>query len=70
MARRAGPGKVDMMNEELVFGDCMRVLVRIAAVIAIAPIAIVRRVMVEAIGIAPSEVVNEVLLQSYLFAGF
>jgi 4-carboxymuconolactone decarboxylase len=59
-----------MMNEELVFGDCMRVLVRIAAVIAIAPIAIVRRVMVEAIGIAPSEAVNEVLLQSYLFAGF
>jgi 4-carboxymuconolactone decarboxylase len=59
-----------MMSEELPFGDCMRALVRIAAAIAGAPIAVVRRVMVEAIGIAPAQAVDEVLLQSYLFAGF
>jgi 4-carboxymuconolactone decarboxylase len=58
------------MESEPVFSDSMRTLVRIAAAVAGAPIAFTRRVLAEAIGVAPVVAVEEVLLQSYLFAGF
>ncbi len=58
------------MDQDTLFSDSMRALVRIAAAVAGAPIAFTRRVMVEAIDIAPMVAVDEVLLQSYLFAGF
>lgn len=59
-----------MMDQDILFSDPMRALVRISAAVAGAPIAFTRRVMVEAIDIAPALAVDEVLLQSYLFAGF
>ncbi|MEO6778970.1 MAG: carboxymuconolactone decarboxylase family protein [Gemmatimonadaceae bacterium] len=58
------------MDPDILFTEPMRALVRIAASIAGAPLAFTRRVMVEAVGVAPPEAVDEVLLQSYLFAGF
>lgn len=58
-----------MSGTEL-FSDAMRGLVRIAASIAGASIAVTRRVMTEAVGVAPAAAVDEVLLQSHLFAGF
>jgi 4-carboxymuconolactone decarboxylase len=59
-----------MMDQSTLFNDSMRSLVRIAAAVAGAPLALTRRVMGDAIGVAPVEAVDEVLLQSYLFAGF
>lgn len=59
-----------MMDQDPLFTDSMRALVRIAAAVAGAPLAFTRRVMVQAIGVAPVAAVDEVLLQSYLFAGF
>jgi 4-carboxymuconolactone decarboxylase len=59
-----------MMDSETLFTDSMRTLVRIAAAVAGAPISITRRVMVAAVGVASVTAVDEVLLQSYLFAGF
>ncbi len=70
MARCATSGIVDMMEMDSLFSDSMRALVRIAGAVAGAPIAFTRRVMVEAIDVAPVVAVEEVLLQSYLFAGF
>jgi len=61
---------VYIMEKAPLFGDSMRALVRIAGAVAGAPIAFTRRVMVEAIDVAPVIAVEEVLLQSYLFAGF
>jgi len=61
---------VYIMEKAPLFGDSMRALVRIAGAVAGAPIAFTRRVMVEAIDIASVIAVEEVLLQSYLFAGF
>lgn len=58
------------MEQESLFDDSMRALVRIAASVAGAPLAFTRRMMVEAVGVAPTAAVEEVLLQSYLFAGF
>ena len=58
------------MGESMLFSDAMRALVRIAATIAGSPIAITRRVMAESVGVATPLQVDEVLLQSYLFAGF
>ncbi|HEY7897363.1 MAG TPA: carboxymuconolactone decarboxylase family protein [Gemmatimonadaceae bacterium] len=58
------------MEKDTLFTDSTRALVRIAAAVAGAPIAFTRRVMVEAIDAAPAIAVEEVLLQSYLFAGF
>lgn len=45
-------------------------LVRIAAAVAGTPIDVVRRVLTEAVGHVDGAEVDEVLLQSYLFAGF
>lgn len=59
-----------MMDESTLFNDSMRALVRIAAAVAGAPLALTRRVMVEAVGVVGAAAVDEVLLQSYLFAGF
>jgi len=59
-----------MMEMLPLFSDSMRALVRIAAAVASTPIAFTRRVMVEAVDVAPVVAVEEVLLQSYLFAGF
>lgn len=59
-----------MMDTDMIFTDSMRALVRIAAAVAGAPISFTRRVMVAAIGVVPAGAVDEVLLQSYLFAGF
>ncbi len=70
MAPIAPTGIVDIMDQDILFSDSMRALVRIAAAVAGAPLAFTRRVMVEAIDIAPVASVDEVLLQSYLFAGF
>lgn len=61
---------VYMMEMPPLFSESMRALVRIAAAVAGAPIAFTRRVMVEAVDVAPVVAVEEVLLQSYLFAGF
>mgnify|MGYP001605414594 CR=1 FL=1 len=58
------------MEKDTLFTDSTRALVRIAGAVAGAPIAFTRRVMVEAIDAAPAIAVEEVLLQSYLFAGF
>lgn len=58
------------MDQATLFSDAMRALVRVAAAVAGAPIAFTRRVMLEAIDVAPATSVNDVLLQSYLFAGF
>lgn len=70
MAPRATSDIVDIMDKDTLFSDSMRALVRIAAAVAGAPIAFTRRMMAEAIGVAPVAAVDEVLLQSYLFAGF
>lgn len=70
MAPCATSGIVDIMDQDTLFSDSMRALVRIAAAVAGAPIAFTRRVMADAIGVAPAVAVDEVLLQSYLFAGF
>lgn len=59
-----------MMEPDTLFNDSMRALVRIAAAVAGAPIAFTRRVLAEAINVAPVSSVEEVILQSYLFAGF
>ncbi len=59
-----------MMDNSTLFSESTRSLVRIAGAVAGAPLALTRRVMAEAVGVAPSEAVDEVLLQSYLFAGF
>ena len=48
----------------------MRQLVRIAAAVAGSPLSVTRRILADAAGSVPSEAVDEVLLQSYLFAGF
>ncbi len=45
-------------------------LVRIAAAVAGSPIGVVKRVLAEAVPYVGADVVDEVLLQSYLFAGF
>jgi 4-carboxymuconolactone decarboxylase len=58
------------IENETLFSDSMRALVRIAAAVAGAPLAFTRRVMVEAVGVVQAPAVDEVLLQSYLFAGF
>lgn len=58
------------MAETKLFSEAMRALVRIAASVAGAPLKTTRRVMTEAVGVAPAAEVDEVLLQSYLFAGF
>ncbi len=52
------------------FDDATRHLVRIAAAVASATPAVTRRVMSDAAGAARPQAVDEVLLQSYLFAGF
>jgi 4-carboxymuconolactone decarboxylase len=52
------------------FSDTTRHLVRISAAVAGATIGVVRRVMGDAKGNVPPDQVDEVLLQSYLFAGF
>lgn len=57
-------------EQDTLFSDSMRALVRIAAAIAGAPLAFTRRVMLEAVGVASAQAVDELLLQSYLFAGF
>jgi 4-carboxymuconolactone decarboxylase len=59
-----------MHQEESLFNDAMRHLVRIAGAIAGAPIAVTRRVMTAALPSVTPDAVDEVLLQSYLFAGF
>lgn len=59
-----------MMEPDALFNDSMRALVRIAGAVAGAPIAFTRRVLTEAVGVAPVAAVEEVILQSYLFAGF
>lgn len=59
-----------MMQYEPLFNDATRHLVRIAAAVAGAPIAVTRRVMNEAVEVVAPASVDEVLLQSYLFAGF
>ena len=48
----------------------VRHLVRIAAAVAVAPIETVRAVMTAALETVSATHVDEVLLQSYLFAGF
>jgi 4-carboxymuconolactone decarboxylase len=58
------------MDQDILFTDSMRALVRIAAAVAGAPIAFTRRVLGDAAGTVASEAVEEVILQSYLFAGF
>jgi 4-carboxymuconolactone decarboxylase len=50
--------------------DATRCLVQIAAAIAGADESTVRRVMESAVGVADASRVDEVILQSYLFAGF
>lgn len=70
MARCATSGIVYNMDNDTLFCDPMRALVRIAGAVAGAPIAFTRRLLVDAIGVAPVSAVEEVLLQSYLFAGF
>ena len=52
------------------FDDATRHLVRIAAAIAEAAAGVTRRVMTDALGHVDPVAVDEVLLQSYLFAGF
>jgi 4-carboxymuconolactone decarboxylase len=58
------------MDRDILFSDAMRMMVRVAAAVAAAPMAITRRVLLEADGVAPAAAVEEVLLQSCLFAGF
>jgi len=53
-----------------IFDDQMRHLVRIAAAVAGATLGVARRVLGEAKDHAAPEAIDEVLLQSYLFAGF
>jgi 4-carboxymuconolactone decarboxylase len=52
------------------FPDALRHLVRIAAVVASAPAGVVRHVMADAREHVDPAEVDELLLQSYLFAGF
>lgn len=61
---------VECMKSDTLFTDAMRHLVRVAATVAAAPLAVVRRAMVEAVGSVGPGSVDELLLQSYLFAGF
>lgn len=58
-----------MMSEAL-FTDAMHHLVRIAAAVAVAPLPVIERVMRGSLGSVTPQAVDEVLLQSYLFAGF
>lgn len=61
----------DIMTDNLSeLSDSLRHLVRIAAAIAGADETTTRRVMEQAVGSAESAAVDEVILQSYLFAGF
>jgi 4-carboxymuconolactone decarboxylase len=61
---------IKTMTAAMEFNDTMRHLVRIAAAIAGAADGVTRRVMTEANGNVDAVAVDEVLLQSYLFAGF
>ena len=70
MAPRGPALIVEMMDQSTLFTHSMRRLVRIAAAVAGSPLTITRRVMIEAVGVADTGGVEEVLLQSYLFAGF
>jgi 4-carboxymuconolactone decarboxylase len=73
MASRAISRIVDIMDQQSPFSDALRALIRIAAAVAGAPLAVTRRVMAEALTVAPAVsllAVDEVLLQSCLFAGF
>jgi 4-carboxymuconolactone decarboxylase len=58
------------MPTAIEFSDATRHLVRIAAAVAGAAAGVTRRVMTEANGNVEGVAVDEVLLQSYLFAGF
>lgn len=58
------------MEQDQLFNDSTRALVRMAGAVAGAPLAFTRRVMIEAVGVTPAATVDELLLQSYLFAGF
>ena len=70
MAPRALALIVELMDQSTLFTDSTRSLVRVAAAVAGAPLPLTRRVMSEAIGVVAPEALDEVLLQSYLFAGF
>jgi 4-carboxymuconolactone decarboxylase len=59
-----------VMHTSPLWNENTRHLVRIAAAVAGSTIAVVRRVMVEAKDAVDATQVEEVLLQSYLFAGF
>jgi 4-carboxymuconolactone decarboxylase len=61
---------VKPMPTSVDFDDATRHLVRIAATVAGAALGVTRRVMTEAKGHVDPTAVDEVLLQSYLFAGF
>lgn len=58
------------MKSEALFTVAMCHLVRIAAAVAVAPLPVVQRVMRASLGSVAPEAVDELLLQSYLFAGF
>jgi 4-carboxymuconolactone decarboxylase len=58
------------MAQETLFSEPLRALVRIAAAVAGSPIELTRRTLLQAVGVAPAPAVDEVLLQSHLFAGF
>jgi 4-carboxymuconolactone decarboxylase len=58
------------MDQGTLFSESLRALIRIAAAVTGAPLPLTRRVMLEAVGVAPAPAVDEVLLQSHLFAGF
>ncbi|MDQ6737322.1 MAG: carboxymuconolactone decarboxylase family protein [Gemmatimonadota bacterium] len=58
------------MDSEGLFNDSMRALIRIAATTAGSPIGFTRRALSEAVGLVSPAEVDELLLQSYLFAGF
>jgi 4-carboxymuconolactone decarboxylase len=70
VAPSAASGIVDIMDQGTLFSESLRALVRIAAAVTGAPLPLTRRVMLEAVGVAPAPAVDEVLLQSHLFAGF
>ncbi|MGZ8412193.1 MAG: carboxymuconolactone decarboxylase family protein [Gemmatirosa sp.] len=76
-ARREDPTRVDAVGsgpeDEAMFGALdapTRVLVRLAAVIAAGDEAAMRVALTEAARTVPPEWVEELILQSYLFAGF
>lgn len=70
MQESTSPTREPAAAGDALFTESLRHLVRVSAAVAGAPLAAVRRTLQEAAGAADPAAVEEILLQSYLFAGF